>query len=87
MTSIEKKDYYHAVFNVKLRTIVNDGKKENSVIVGEISNLLNYCDNCRHCKADLDSAELKCMVTGGFNFNDLKCKREERYIRPNCYTI
>ena len=37
MTKREKKNYYQAVFNVKIRSIVNDTKKIDSDIVYEIA--------------------------------------------------
>jgi hypothetical protein len=87
MTRTEKKSYYQAVFNVKLRSIINNTKLEDSVIVYNTAQLLNYCDSCKHCKADLNSAELICQSGGNFNYNDISCKRDERQIKPGCYTL
>jgi hypothetical protein len=87
MNQVEKQNYYQTVISLKVKKIVNDTTRPDATIVYELAQLLNYCNHCKHCKADLNTAELVCQAGGRFDFNDLNCKRDERQIKPNCYTF
>ena len=58
--------YFLIVLTNRIKTIVNDEKKEFGVIITEVQALLNDCNDCSHCIDGNVSASLLCPSSVNF---------------------